>query len=127
MKLLILILALILLIPTCSAEVTSPQNYSANLDMIFNSDMSFWDFLEDMTQIAIKYVGATIFWGIILLIPFISMYGRQNGLLLIMTTYMFIGGSIAAVMPTELVTFAKSLVVLIIVAVIYKVLNGKFR
>jgi uncharacterized membrane protein YoaK (UPF0700 family) len=101
--------------------VDAPNNYSQYINVVFTENMSGWDFLTNSKNFYTALVPEAIFWCIILSIPYLSMYQRQDGILIVAIFYLFTGSIIAAVMPAFLGKFAMWFLVLGTAGIIYKV------
>lgn len=118
----ILILALF---STPASAIEAPNNYSQYIPQLFVSDMGGWDFLENMATVWTSLVGASIFWIVVLIIPYISMYGRQNGVGIVAVIYLFSGATLAQVMPEELGPIAFWMLILAILGIAYHTFIGE--
>lgn len=105
--------------PIIPEEVTGI--YSGYLDSLIQPDMGGWDFVENGANFYINTVGATLFWIVILSLPYISMYNRQNGVVIVALIYLFSGGLLATVLPAELSMIALWMVVLSITGLFYHI------
>lgn len=100
--------------------IAAPHNYSQYVTKIFVPHMTTWDFVENTKNFYLDFIPSNIFWAIILLLPFITMYNRQGTFIMVGVLYMFTGGIIALVMPPVLAPFAFWFIVLGAGGVIYK-------
>lgn len=117
----ILILALF---STPASAIEAPNNYSQYMPLLFVEDMGGWDFMENFAVVWTSLVGASIFWIAVLIIPYISMYGRQNGVGIVAVIYLFSGATLASVMPDELGPIAFWMLILAILGIAYHTFIG---
>lgn len=86
--------------------IAAPNNYSKYVSQIFTPQMTTWDFVENTKNFYLDFIPSDIFFAIILLIPFLTLYNRQGTFLMVGVLYMFTGGVIALIMPPVLAPFA---------------------
>lgn len=102
---------------------TAPNNYSQYKDVLFQENMTAWDFPVNMTTFYTSFMPAWFFWCVILLIPYIGMYSRQGGIEIVAVIYLFTGGMIAMIPGFAVIApFAKWFLFLGAAGILYKVL-----
>ncbi len=109
-----------IVVGTSDAANNTFRNYSQYKDVLFQSNMSAWDFVKNTKNFYVSFMPEWFFWLIILIIPYIGMYNRQGGIELVAVLYLFTGGIVALVMPTVIAPFAKWFLILGAGGVIYK-------
>ena len=92
--------------------IAAPNNYSKYVSEVFTPKMTAWDFVEHTKNFYTDFIPSDIFFAIILLIPFITMYNRQGTFIMIGVLYCFTGGVIALIIPHKLSMFAFWFIVL---------------
>ena len=98
----------------------TPENYSQYVTKLFTRNMSGFDFLSHTVDFYTSFMPSWLFWCILLLIPFISMYNRQGGIILVGVLYLVTGGILSQVMPTVLGGAAFWFFVLGFAGILYK-------
>jgi YVTN family beta-propeller protein len=98
----------------------TPENYSQYVSKLFTRNMSGFDFLSHTVDFYTSFMPSWLFWCILLLIPFISMYNRQGGIILVGVLYLVTGGILSQVMPTVLGGAAFWFFVLGFAGILYK-------
>lgn len=106
-------------------NVTAPKNYSQYKDMMFEKNMTSWGMMENFTTVSTSVIGENIFWGIVIGIPFITLYTRQNGVILSLMVFLFSAGTLMVQIPEVLNTAVYWLLALSITGIIYHMLKGK--
>jgi hypothetical protein len=61
--------------------------------------MTSWDFMENIATVYTDTATPGIFWLLIWILPMISMWNRQNGILIVSILYCFSGAFVATVLP----------------------------
>lgn len=79
--------------------IAAPRNYSKYIGEIFTPKMSVWDFVLHTKDFYLDFIPSDIFWIVILLIPYITIYNRTNGSMLVNVLFLMTGGIVALVMP----------------------------
>jgi hypothetical protein len=98
----------------------APRNYSQHVNKMFQPDMGVWGLVTNMAVFWTTFVPASIFWIVILFIPYITMYSRQNGIIMVAIMYLFTGGIIAKVMPSMFAVFGFWFILFGATGVVYK-------
>jgi len=107
-----------------SWDVEVSGTHSKHLTDIFHDGMDPWSFLTGIKNIFSDNTNENLFWGIILSIPFIGMYTRQNGVIVVSTIYLFSGIILMPVLPAPLAPAAFWMLMLSVIGVIYKAFRG---
>lgn len=97
-----------------------PERYNENIGLLFKPKMSGFDFLAGESSLYQKYTPGPIFILIVLLIPFLTLYSRQNGIIIVATVYLFGGGIISRWMPAMFGSVAFYMMALGCAGLIYK-------
>ncbi len=77
----------------------APNNYSHYTDVLFQPNMTGWDLAANMGTFYNDFIPGEIFWIIVLIMPLLTMWNRQNSVILVCIIYLMAGGIMAAKMP----------------------------
>jgi len=108
-----------------SVNYGAPNNYSRYYQSFFTPEMKGWDFTSHTSDFWNGIVPSELFWAIIILIPYLTIYNRTGTIIIPALLYLFIGGALAAVMPPFLGQFYYWFIVLGSAGVIYKLFIGE--
>ena len=100
--------------------VTAPENYSNLINVMFTDNMTSWDFVANIKNVYTTYVPESIFWLVILVLPYMMMYNRQNGILIIAILYLFTGSFTVLILPSFLAPFAFWFILLGVSGIVYR-------
>jgi hypothetical protein len=82
--------------------------------------MHGWDFASHSAGFWTTVVPSELFWAIIILIPYLTIYNRTGTIIIPAVLYLFAGGLLAAVMPPFLGQFYYWFIILGAGGVMYK-------
>lgn len=102
----------------------TPGNYSRYYQGFFTPGMGGWDFTSHTSSFWTSVIPSELFWAIIILIPYLTIYNRTGTVIIPAVLYLFIGGTLALVMPTFLGQFYYWFLALGSAGVIYKMFIG---
>ena len=108
-----------------AVTVGSPNNYSQYYQNFFIPGMGGWDFVSHTADFWTTVTPATLFWAIIILIPYLTIYNRTGTIIIPAVLYLFTGGVLAMVMPPFLGQFYYWFIILGSAGVIYKLFVGE--
>jgi len=115
MKTILIILGMLCLINIASA------NYTQHFDTFYGSDESEWSMLKAVFTMYENTLGASIFWGVFLTMPFLAMWIKQQSVIL-PTVIMLIGGSVLfPLAPPEYAMPVKMMLVLGITGLLWHI------
>lgn len=85
-----------------AANGTAPMNYSHYSRDFFTNITSPWDYISSFGNFWTHVVPTELFWAIIILIPYYTIYNRTRTIAIPAILYLFIGGALGTIMPTFL-------------------------
>lgn len=106
-------------------NITAPENYSQYYQHFFTENMHGWDFVSHAGDFWSSVIPSEFFWMIVILIPYITIYNRTGSVIIPAVLYLFIGGSLAAIMPPNLAMLYYWFIILGAGGVIYKMFVGE--
>lgn len=81
---------------------TAPNNYSGYFRRFFTNVTNPWDYVTGFGDFWTHTVPSELFWAFIILIPYYTIYNRTGTIIIPAVLYLFIGGSLATIMPSFL-------------------------
>jgi hypothetical protein len=103
-KLALLIATIFSTVDIVNAE-TAPHNYSSYHTNFFANMTNPWSFVSNFDNFWTNVVPPEMFWGVLLVVPFATLYNRTGSAIIPAVIYLFIGGAMAAIMPPQLGQF----------------------
>jgi len=100
------------------------SGYDQWIDVLF-ADSTGWGLLTGIYNVASGVVGASIFWIIVLPIPFIITLIKQQSMAIPTTLYLVLGSIFALAAPAELQKPAYLMLVLGITGLVYHVFKNR--
>lgn len=85
-----------------SLIASTPTNYSQYHTTFFDNTSSGWGFVSHYANFWTTVVPEELFWLLVIIIPFYTIYNRTGNVVIPSVLYLFIGGVLGTVMPTFL-------------------------
>jgi|SRR6056297_1474734 len=101
-------------------------NYSQYSTMLWDGESSGFGFLHNLYDVMIALSSVTVFWIVVLPLPFLAAWIKQQSVIIPSVMYMVIGGSVLAVMPVELAKPAWMMLALSITGLIYHLFKQRY-
>lgn len=79
----------------------APNNYSQWIDVLFE-DNSPWGIATGVYDVVSGVLGPTIFWLLVLPLPFLASWIKQSSIIIPVILYMTIGSVVAMAAPVEM-------------------------
>jgi YVTN family beta-propeller protein len=108
-----------------TVNVGAPNNYSQYYQNFFIPGMGGWDFVSHTEDFWTTVTPSALFWAIIILIPYLTIYNRTGTIIIPAVLYLFTGGILAMVMPPFLGQFYYWFIILGSAGVIYRLFVGE--
>lgn len=100
--------------------------YSQYNTMLWDGEDSGFGFVENLYDVMIGLSSAVVFWLIVLPLPFLAAWIKQQSVIIPSIMYMVIGGSAVAIMPVELAKPAWLMLALSITGIIYHLFKQRY-
>jgi len=107
------------------ANSTAPGNYSGYYQDFFTEHMHGWDFVSHTGNFWNHLLPEGLFWLVVILIPYITIYNRTGTVIIPAILYLFAGGVLAAIMPPMLAPLYYWFLILGAGGVVYKMFIGE--
>lgn len=116
---------LIALVYAMSTGIASANhNYTRYFDDLY-SQTTTWDSLESIFTMYESQIGAGLFWGTLLAMPFIAMWIKQQSVVMPTVVALIVGGVLIAKVPPEFDLPVKILLAIGVSGVLYHMFTKK--